>query len=392
MSTTTTQTMYTPPPGPPPSRPAAPRDPRPDLLPTPSKLDLQLLATRGWLSLDLNEHPDIRDTYNALFALSEQFFALPDGDAQKTAFAAPSGAQASEEGYSRIPGEKQILTCRSVPRSPEIVRDTVRAAWAASGALMQSAAKDIAHSLNLPPDAYSTFVDPCVTFHEEKTPTLLRMFRYDRPSPGSEPTVVAQPHRDLGMLSLVIGHTPGLDVFEPASPAHPNGRWLSVEEPTDPAGRGLTATLLGGQVLNFLTQGRYTPGVHRVSVRPADDTPFRFSLVFALRPAPAPMHTACFESPQIGPFPPGAQLHGDSMASVFDRIMKSHWNINVTKDIREEQQRKFEERKAEERRAAQEAQKATQVKEEVHIDSLSASPKPKRFSRLLQLVGRKQQM
>jgi isopenicillin N synthase-like dioxygenase len=376
MSSTTTQTVYAPPPGPPPAW-SAYRDPRPALLPTSSALDLDTLAHQGWLALPLDQHAAIRDTYTTLFALSERFFALPDTDAQKTEFAAPSGAQASEEGYSRIPGEKQILTCRSESRSPAMVHDAVREAWAASGALVQAAMEDIARSLGLHADAYAPYVDPCVAFTDTKTPTLLRMFRYDRPPPGSEPTVVAQPHRDLGLLSLVIGHTPGLDVFELASPAHPDGRWLSIEEGA--AGRGLTATLLGGQTLNFLSQGRYKPGAHRVSVRSAADTTFRFSLVFALRPAPAPVHTAALESPQVGPFPPGSQFAGESMGALFERIMRNHWNINVHKDIRDEQKRQFEERKA------QEAQMA-------NLNLAKAEPmpsKPNRLSRLLHIVGKK---
>jgi hypothetical protein len=81
--------------------------------------------------------------------------------------------------------------------------------------------------------------------------------------------------------------------------------------------------------------------VHRVSVRPTTDSPFRFSLVFALRPARAPVHTALLESPQTGPFPPGAQLRGESMGVVFETIVKSHWNVNVHKELREQQRARF---------------------------------------------------
>jgi hypothetical protein len=175
----------------------------------------------------------------------------------KSGFTAASGALASEEGYSRIAGEKQILTCRSAPRSPESVRDGVARAWAATGKFMESTARDIARSLGLHAEAYDAFVSPCVYFPLDKnTPTLLRMFRYDRPAVGAEKRVVAEPHNDLGMLSLVVGHTPGLDVLEPPSLENPQGRWISIEESDTPvaAAGGLTATLLSGQVLNFLTQ------------------------------------------------------------------------------------------------------------------------------------------
>jgi isopenicillin N synthase-like dioxygenase len=383
---TTTEATYAPPPGPPPSNrpgpPTAYADPRPPLIPTSNPLDLNKLATQGWLSLPLEQYPAIRDTYAALFSLSEKYFDLPDDDPRKTSYAAPSGAQASEEGYSRIPEEKQILTCRSEPRSPKDLRDGVRDAWAASGDLMRTTMEDIARSLGLPPDTYQSFVEPCTTFHEEKTPTLLRMFRYDRP-PAGQPRVVAEPHRDLGVLSMVIGHTPGLDVFEPPSHEHPQGRWISIEDPegTTPTvtGRHLTATLMGGQVLNFLSQGRYTPGVHRVSVRPAKDTPYRFSLVFAFRPAQAPVYTALLESPQTGPFPSDMKMNGESMGKLFEQIVRSHWNINVQKDIRENQRRRFEE----------DSKKNGSGRQDAEGNVANSSTKRKRFSRVLRLIGMK---
>jgi isopenicillin N synthase-like dioxygenase len=392
MSTSTTQTIYAPPPGPPPNlrpqAPQAPHDPRPPLLPTSSPIDLTLLASQGWISLPLEQYPSIRDAYSDLFNLSEQLFDLPDEHAEKTTYAAPSGTQASEEGYSRIVGEKQILTCRSEPRSPELVRDGVRQAWKATGELMNKTMSDIAVSLGLAADAYSEFVEPCTTFHEEKTPTLLRMFRYERPAEGQPLKVVAEPHRDLGMLSLVIGHTPGLDVWEPPSAFYPDGRWVGIEDPVDssdgtsPSGRRLTATLLSGQVLSFLSQGRYKPGPHRVSVYPSSSTPYRFSLVFALRPFPAPVYTDKLETAQTGKFQGEMRMEGESMGRLFERIVKSHWNVNVSKDIRDDQRRKFEEMRA---KQGTQSQSQEQDKEEDRNEPV----KPKRFSRVLRLIGKK---
>lgn len=339
--TTVTTTQYAPPPGPP---PMALIDPRLPLLPTTSRLDLNLLASRGWLSLPLDEYPELRDAYADLFNASTEFFALPDSDEQKTKHAAASGTQASEEGYSRIPGEKQILTCKSVSRSPGLVAPRVRRAWDASGALVSETSRDIARSLGLPADTYTPFVDPCASFPPEKiTPTLLRMFRYERPVAGNQPRVVAEAHRDLGLLSIVIGHTPGLDVLVPPSEQHPDGEWVSIEEPgphAHPSSSGLTATLLCGQVLALLSLQRYRSGVHRVSVRPTEDgNPHRFSLVFALRPAPVPVHTDFLESAQTGKFPPAVRMRGESMAVLFERIMQSHWNINVEHKERNRQKK-----------------------------------------------------
>jgi hypothetical protein len=63
-SGSSTQTIYAPPPGPP---PAMRLDSRPPLLHTSSKLDLDLLATNGWISLPLEQYPALRDAYAALF-------------------------------------------------------------------------------------------------------------------------------------------------------------------------------------------------------------------------------------------------------------------------------------------------------------------------------------
>lgn len=321
-------------------------DTRPALLPTQSPLDLAGLSKHGFLPLNISrDYPALHSAFSSLFGAAQEFFALPDGSPAKTAFKAANGSQASEAGYSRIPGEKQILTLRYAGRTPTELElcERVRAAWNEAGSLVKQASGDIAESLGLPRDAYMPFVEPCVVFPDDKaTPTLLRMFRYDRPEgQDAPPRVVAESHRDLGMLSLVIGHTPGLDVFEPPSAEHPEGRWISIEEES-PEG-GLTATLLSGQIMSLLTRGRYTPGVHRVSVRPATAgaPPFRFSLVFALRPAPAPVYTDLLQSPQTGEFTPDQRMDGESMASVFDAVSRRHFNININHNIRYKQKKEL---------------------------------------------------
>jgi hypothetical protein len=63
-SGSSTQTIYAPPPGPP---PAMRLDSRPSLLHTSSKLDLDTLATNGWISLPLEQYPELRDAYAGLF-------------------------------------------------------------------------------------------------------------------------------------------------------------------------------------------------------------------------------------------------------------------------------------------------------------------------------------
>ena len=194
------------------------------------------------------------------------------------------------------------------------------------------------------------------------------MFRYDRPPRGAEPKVNAERHKDLGLLSLVVGHSPGLQALDAKTNA-----WVSVEDEANlPPGSikrsgGLTATLLSGETLALLSRGVYRAGVHRVVCAPSssfsaaagdeqrenengngnrkDDPSYRFSIVYTLRAAPAPLFTRNFESKVVGLFGPGEVAEGLSSAVVFDRIMKAHWNVNAAPSVREGQIRKFEARK-----------------------------------------------
>lgn len=303
---------------------------------------LCFLASEGYLPLLLADHDGMVEAYSNLFGSAQQFFDLPEDSAQKVAFQAASGSAASEEGYSDIPGEKSIMTIKTSTRCPQILQQHAETAWNLTGAFLDDIMKKIAFSLDLQPDVFAPFVKPCCVLPREKrTPTLLRMFRYIRPQ-GEEPTVNAERHKDIGLLSLVVGHSPGLDVLDPT-----DGAWNAIESddfvPHDAKAQsgGLTATLLVGETLSLLTRGQYKAGVHRVLCAPSEESPYRFSIVFTLRPAEAPVYTKVFESEAVGRFAPNEQMDGQSSAALFQRIQSSHWNVNVAKDLREEQQRRL---------------------------------------------------
>ncbi|MCJ1453175.1 hypothetical protein MMC28_003521 [Mycoblastus sanguinarius] len=308
---------------------------------------LHFLASEGYLPLALSDQVGMVKAYSNLFLKSSQFFNLPEDSLQKTAVEAISGPAASEEGYSKIPGEKSILTVRTSSRCPETLQEQLKTAWNLTGKFMEGVIEGVAGSLDLQPDVFSPLVSPCITLPEAKrTPTLLRMFRYDRPR-GAEPTVNAERHKDLGLLSLVVGHSPGLQVLDTAS-----SRWVPIEEDyVLPAGAstrsgGLTATLLSGETLAFLSRGQYKAGIHRVMCAPSENEPYRFSIVFTLRPAVAPVYTRQFESSIVGSFAPEEQADGESSTVLFERIRKSHWNVNAAPEVREkqreEQRKKYE--------------------------------------------------
>ncbi|KAF8161789.1 taurine catabolism dioxygenase TauD, TfdA family-domain-containing protein [Mycena galopus ATCC 62051] len=71
----------------------------------------------------------------------------------------------------------------------------------------------------------------------------MRLFWYNRSESGARKKVVAEPHADLELLTLVVGHSLGLD-------AHDAQRWMGVPLPGTHSSDGtpwLTATLLAGK-------------------------------------------------------------------------------------------------------------------------------------------------
>lgn len=310
---------------------------------------LHFLASEGYLPLALADHPGMVDAYTNLFAQTTNFFNLPPSSSEKTNHAAASGTAASEEGYSHIPTEKCILTVKTSQNCPPSVHPALQTAWALTGTFLSNILTAIAHTLALPPTVFSPFITPCLTLPPTaRTPTLVRMFRYDRP-PGPAPKTNAEKHKDLGMLSLVVGHSPGLQALDTNT-----GTWVSVEDERNlpPGSRtrsgGLTATLLTGETLAFLSRGMYKAGVHRVVCEPpasGGEDAYRFSIVFTLRAAPAPLFTRDFESSVTGTFGVGERVEGQSSKVLFEKIMKTHWNVNAAPSVRDEQRRRFEERK-----------------------------------------------
>ncbi|KAM0801219.1 hypothetical protein BDR22DRAFT_962394 [Usnea florida] len=314
---------------------------------------LHFLASEGYLPLALSDHPGLVPAYTNLFSQTNKFFNLPATSLEKTAHAAASGAAASEEGFSCIPAEKSIMTVKTAHNCPATLQPALQTAWSLTGTFLADILTAIAHTLDLSPTVFAPFITPCLTLPPETpTPTLVRMFRYDRP-PGPAPKVNAEKHKDLGMLSLVVGHSPGLQALDTNT-----GTWVSVEDERNlpPGARarsgGLTATLLTGETLAFLSRGMYKAGVHRVVCDPPaaaegeeGGDAYRFSIVFTLRAAAAPLFTGEFESGVTGRFGVGERVEGESSGVLFERIMRSHWNVNAAPSVRDEQRRRFEEKK-----------------------------------------------
>ena len=342
---------YAPPSGPPPSH-WQPHPFLPANFPLLSPPQIYSLATQGYTTFPISLRPALHDAASTLFDVSRLFFALPQSI--KSQFQVLAGnEQGSEEGWSRVVGEKELITLRrGGDTCPPAVESPGKVLWGECGALLQEMVRGTEESLGLPQCTLDGVVAPECTMPERnaaRVESLLRMFRYERRSevddaaaPHDEEAsgkgrLVSEPHRDLGLLSLVIGASPGLEVFDTTV-----GCWVPIEQPPH-AGPGLTATILVGETLTRLTNGRYAPGRHRVFVPSAssslpttDDSHYRYSLVFALRPhANAIISTPSLTTPVTGGFQ--HPLIDVRARELFAAIAQSHWNVNTGRKAREAQ-------------------------------------------------------
>jgi len=355
--------QYLPPPGPPP--PEAIWYPPPLLdapFPLLSQQQVQNLSTQGFATFPIADRPSLHDAAVKLFSFSRHFFA--QAGPEKEAFQIKHGnAQGSEEGWSRVVGEKELLTLRRSGKAcPEQVEEAGRTLWRECGLFMRDVISAVEISLNMQEGLLWEVVEKeCAMPNagEDRVETLLRMFRYERRLPDTDDAsaheesmigkgrLVAEPHRDLGILSLVIGLSPGLEVFDTSVPG-----WIPIEQPphASPAlSSGLTATLLVGETLSYLTNNRYLPGRHRVFVpsytplreQPEDsDAQFRFSLVFALRPhGPTLISTDRLTTGWTGVF--RRTMKNGKAKDLFSAIAKTHWNINTGQNLREQQRKRL---------------------------------------------------
>jgi isopenicillin N synthase-like dioxygenase len=337
---------YEPPPGPPPSKSRNVSGP-PVHEPFVHPVDLPLvqphrsynLAAQGWTTLSLEPSKDARaaklqDATKNLFAAAETFFDREEE--YKKQFI--SNKMGSEEGWNSIPGEKEFYTIRSTQLLPSELQAAADTYWSVAGDLLQDMLGRIAESVELKPEALTRLSSGCIRLGEEQTATMLRVFRYE----GWEDKVVAEPHADLGLLSMVAGRSPGLEVWNAMSKSyHP------IEK--DAADLSGMASLLAGRQLQRLTNGVYAPGGHLVRSYPALTTDngeaegkkrYRFSIVFVLRAHyPVVLDKKSFTSKITGE--PAMIEDGMTCKELFMKIKGAHYNINTGIQDREEQKKRL---------------------------------------------------
>ena len=259
-----------------------------------------------------------------------------------------------------------MITLRKADSTPAEfeLKERSRSAWKAGAQVMKSVLRAIEESLGMTEGVLVRMVGPQAEMPkegEENFATLLRMFRYDRPTSEASgspvaPRVVAEPHRDLGLLTLVIGHTPGLECWDPVSE-----KWIACEDASQSDASStnvhLTATLLVGQTLAKFTNWRYIAGRHRVSVNPVpvstdssnptvsplSNPNYRYSLVHALRAhLPVIVSSSEFTTPITGLIPLNLQFTNVSVADIYSGISASHWNVNIGVQERRRQEKEVQ--------------------------------------------------
>ncbi|KAH8899871.1 hypothetical protein GQ53DRAFT_740881 [Thozetella sp. PMI_491] len=332
---------------------SAPLEPPPLL----THQQVEQLCCQGHLGLALPAY--LETQVDNLFALSEAFFKL--GEDHKSALFSPIPG-IREQGYAQIQGEKEFISilCRSTTETFDSLpcgttaRDLERSAaevWQGAAQILHRILVDIGSHLGyIAPSAWDSIVAGTLALpdsSESSTTTLLRIFRYD-PEKG-----FADPHKDLGLLTLCMCRGRGLQVCQRSDNAsNPNKQDVPEdfsEQQSDSVGGNTEgapgsvpnrwqdaaqATVLTGDMLRILSGNKAQAGLHRVVATEQG----RSSIVFALRPS-----TACtIDLHQFG---------GQGWVSskeLWERLRKNRVNVNASATVREAQARNWRKSRARE--------------------------------------------
>jgi isopenicillin N synthase-like dioxygenase len=145
------------------------------------------LSDQGWTTVTYDTPSDsLHSSSEALLQASKAFFDLPAS--YKENFKTSKG---SEEGWSCIEGEKELITLRTLDNVPDKLKDAASTYWRVAGELLNQLLGYIARSLGLPSEALTVFSEPCIELRQERTATMLRLFRYEG-FEGEQSKIVAE--------------------------------------------------------------------------------------------------------------------------------------------------------------------------------------------------------
>jgi len=279
---------YLPPPGPPPML---------------SLEQLRHLCRYGWLAYDLS--PDLSDRLTRLFGLASNFFNQGTEEKQRLYPA----SQGTECGYYCVEAEKEYVTLRRQVHQHLPFEAEAGEAWREIAQLLHGVLLELSKAEGLETSVWDDMVNGSLPYPPPDADlnnviSLMRVFRY-LPTTG-----VADPHTDLGVLTLCVGDGTGLEVLD-TSLSPPEWR---------PAAK---ATILVGETLRKLSNGVIRAGLHRVVGNPEG----RGSIVFALRPNLS-------ERVDLSAF--GGEGVVDTRKFYMD-IKGTKYNINANHELREAQ-------------------------------------------------------
>ncbi|KAE9992282.1 hypothetical protein EG327_009543 [Venturia inaequalis] len=283
-----------------------------------------------------------------LFKDSKTFFAL------ESDYKMSYNKGDSEAGYTKINGEKEFLTIRdpsSELSTPAEVRASAAEAWKQMYELMYETLAGLEISLKLQPGSLQRYCENARSLGHADGSSMIRIFRYEN---DTEFKVLAEAHRDLGILSLVIGDKPGLEALDKTS-----NQFIPIETIFKPG----MCTIMAGRQLEDFSNHIFEAAAHRVvSYGPKQPklgtTPsktkeflkpllgrfnrfqkpkYRYSIVFILRADKSvKLDYEALSSPVTGDVT--SKVDGPRTAGeLFEKIRKAHFNVNTQVQDRERQ-------------------------------------------------------
>lgn len=184
-------------------------------------------------------------------------------------------------------------------------------AWAKASRLLHRILCDLACFLNYDPKMWDPFLEDTFDLPEDEqsmadTSSLVRLFQY-------YPKGCAEPHVDLGLITLCMGTDSGLQLSTQDGDSR---RWITTDSPV----------VLLGTTATMLLREDVRAGRHRV----VSSDRGRRSLVFTLRP--------CLRA-ELDLRVLGGE-GTTTMREYMERTKASRYNINAKIDLREKQRQK----------------------------------------------------
>ncbi|RVX74045.1 hypothetical protein B0A52_01876 [Exophiala mesophila] len=276
------------------------------------------LANQGWIKIELPTELGVNLT--KLFQHSTSFFNQSN-DVKTKEYPRSRG---TEYGYYEVEGEKEYVTFRRhvhsdahETKSAQFEQMTA-VVWEESARILCRILCDVARASELDVSVWDDILDGTLSMpHSDRqmTNTLLRVFHY-QPSSGH-----AEAHTDLGLLTLCIGDSHGLQVLDRDQSLDGRSVWIDA-----PATTG-SATVLVSETLRMLSNGTMNTGIHRVVGNPNG----RSSAVFALR------HSSRHRV-DLGLFGGEGKIHPNEL---YKAMEVGKVNINVVKPEMDRQYKVF---------------------------------------------------